>query len=185
MIRAWHTSPFIKIAKRRITAAEPRSRQLMYALYIRVAASVALSCSSSVYRLDEPCKSSMPIAQISIHPEPANSHAFSTLGLSFSGCFRVMHRFSDLMSHSNSMLSGKQLRQSHAPVNSCIVYTLGLSLAWLFLVLHPFIDLMTRVKVQCNRTNFHSSRACQLTYVQYARVIILGVLSLYKKTLAK
>lgn len=84
MIRAWHTSPFIKIAKRRITAAEPRFRQLMYALYIRVVVSVALSCSSSVYRFDEPCKSSMPIAQNSIHPEPANSRTFSTLGLSFS-----------------------------------------------------------------------------------------------------
>ena len=56
----------------------------MYCLYIRVVVSVALSCSSSVYRLDEPCKSSMPIAQISIHPEPANSCALST-GLSFSG----------------------------------------------------------------------------------------------------
>ncbi len=60
-------------------------RQLMYYMYIRVVVSVALSCSSSVYRLDEPCKSSMSIAQISIHPEPANSRTFSTLGLSFSG----------------------------------------------------------------------------------------------------
>ena len=154
MIRAWHTSPFIKIAKRRITAAEPRSCQLMYYLYIRVVVSVALSCSSSVYRLDDPCKSSMSIARISIHPELANSRTFSTLGLSFLGCFRVMHRFSDLMSHSISMLNGKQLRQSHAPVNSCITYTLGLSLAWLFLVLHPFIDLMNRVKVQCQSHKF-------------------------------
>ena len=91
MIRAWHTSPFIKIAKRRTAAAEPRSRQLMYCLYIRVVVSVALSCSSSVYRLDEPCKSSMPIAQISIHPELANSCAFSTLGLSFflGGAFSI------------------------------------------------------------------------------------------------
>ena len=164
MIRAWHTSPFIKIAKRRTTAAEPRSRQLMCALYIRVAASVALSCSS--YRLDEPCKSSMPIAQNSIHPEPANSHALST-GLSFSG----MHRFSDLMSHSNSMLSGKQLRQSHAPVNSCITYTLGLPLAWLFLVLHPFIDLMNRVKVQCqsHKFPFIPSLPAHMRSVRYGR----------------
>ena len=96
----------------------------------------------------------MPIAQISIHPEPTNLRTFGTPGLSFSGCFRVMHRFSDFMSHSISMLSGKQLWQSHAPVNSCIVYTLGLPLAWLFLVLHPFIDLMNRVKVQCQSHEF-------------------------------
>ena len=35
----------------RITAAKPRSCQLMYYLYIRVAVSVALSCSSSQYRI--------------------------------------------------------------------------------------------------------------------------------------
>ena len=48
------------------------------------------------------------------------------------GGFRVMHRFSDLMSHSNSMLNGEQLRQSHVPVNSCTSCTLGLPAAWFF-----------------------------------------------------
>ncbi len=34
----------------RLTASEPRPRQLMYYLYIRVAVSVALSCYASIYR---------------------------------------------------------------------------------------------------------------------------------------
>ena len=62
----------------------------MYYVYIRVVILGVLSRHSSIYRSFTNCTIERIVFQF---PEPANSCITYTLGLSFSGCFRVIHLF--------------------------------------------------------------------------------------------